>query len=187
VTGVRLGDELVLDFVGTLRSRRAEPEERLFSPESLNAWFAEAGLRPQWQPTRDHLLASIALREAIYSLALARMRGEAFPPESLAVVNRWAAQPPVTRLLTTIGVDVVSTPDSTLSSVARAAIDLLASFDAKIKECGREGCTRLFVDRSHGHRRVWCGMAECGDRVKAASYRARRRQAAADMVTVNRT
>jgi predicted RNA-binding Zn ribbon-like protein len=42
------------------------------------------------------------------------------------------------------------------------------------RECERPACTRLFVDRSRGGTRAWCGMAECGNRVKAADYRARK-------------
>ncbi|MGS2586154.1 CGNR zinc finger domain-containing protein [Streptomyces hebeiensis] len=42
-------------------------------------------------------------------------------------------------------------------------------------ECGRTVCTRICLDRSRGARRTWCGMDECGNRVKAAAYRARRR------------
>ena len=66
--------------------------------------------------------------------------------------------------------------DAALGDVARALITLLADPSAPpIKECGRAACTRLYLDRSRGARRTWCGMEECGNRVKAAAYRARRR------------
>ncbi|MGI5425384.1 CGNR zinc finger domain-containing protein [Streptomyces sp. CA-179760] len=55
---------------------------------------------------------------------------------------------------------------------------MLADPHARLKECGRPGCTRVYLDRSRGGRRAWCGMEECGNRVKAAAYRARRRGAA---------
>jgi predicted RNA-binding Zn ribbon-like protein len=62
--------------------------------------------------------------------------------------------------------------------VARAALELFgAQRDALVKQCGRETCTRVYIDRSRGGRRTWCGMAECGDRVKAANYRRRKRSA----------
>ncbi|MFC3987030.1 CGNR zinc finger domain-containing protein [Actinoplanes siamensis] len=35
-------------------------------------------------------------------------------------------------------------------------------------------CTRLFIDRSRGGTRTWCGMAECGNRIKARQCRARK-------------
>nr|WP_272918512.1 CGNR zinc finger domain-containing protein [Nocardiopsis alba] len=52
---------------------------------------------------------------------------------------------------------------------------MLADPEVALKECGRPDCTRLYLDRSRGARRTWCGMDECGNRVKAAAYRARRR------------
>jgi predicted RNA-binding Zn ribbon-like protein len=44
-----------------------------------------------------------------------------------------------------------------------------------LSRCADDRCTRPFVDRSRGHRRRWCGMRGCGDRAKAAAYRARHR------------
>jgi predicted RNA-binding Zn ribbon-like protein len=173
------GGELALEFVGTRRSRRTDPEEQLDSPEALDAWFSEAGFQPQGDSTHDDVVAAAALREAIYSLVLCRMERREFTSTDLQVVNHWATQPPVVRTLTASGIDVVSTRATSFASVARAAIDLLALPDLTIKECGRDLCTRLFVDHSHGQRRTWCGMSECGDRVKAAAYRARRKRAAA--------
>nr|WP_281353719.1 CGNR zinc finger domain-containing protein [Phytoactinopolyspora mesophila] len=54
---------------------------------------------------------------------------------------------------------------------------MLGDPQACLKECGRAGCTRVYLDRSRGARRTWCGMDECGNRVKAAAYRARMRAA----------
>ncbi|MGA5562929.1 CGNR zinc finger domain-containing protein [Streptomyces platensis] len=62
-----------------------------------------------------------------------------------------------------------------LTHIARSAITVLADPLACLKECGRADCTRIHLDRSRGARRTWCGMDECGNRVKAAAYRARRR------------
>ncbi|WP_256862954.1 CGNR zinc finger domain-containing protein [Microbispora sp. GKU 823] len=45
----------------------------------------------------------------------------------------------------------------------------------RVRECARPECTRLFVDRSRGGTRHWCGMEECGNRVKAANYRYRKK------------
>jgi predicted RNA-binding Zn ribbon-like protein len=65
------------------------------------------------------------------------------------------------------------------AEVARAAIALLAGLDRlSIRECGRPDCTRIFIDRSRGGNRQWCGMEECGNRVKAANYRSRKSRAA---------
>ena len=63
-------------------------------------------------------------------------------------------------------------------TMARSGIAVLADRDACLKECGRTDCTRIYLDRSRGARRTWCGMDACGNRVKAAAYRARRRGSA---------
>lgn len=43
------------------------------------------------------------------------------------------------------------------------------------KECGNPECSQIFVDRSRGARREWCAMDPCGNKIKAAAYRARKR------------
>jgi predicted RNA-binding Zn ribbon-like protein len=45
-----------------------------------------------------------------------------------------------------------------------------------MKECANDECTRLFVDLSRSGARRWCGMAECGNRHKAATYRQRKKE-----------
>jgi predicted RNA-binding Zn ribbon-like protein len=64
---------------------------------------------------------------------------------------------------------------SALSEIARAGIVLAEPpRRALIRWCDDATCTRVFLDRSRGGRRRWCGMAGCGDRAKAAAYRLRR-------------
>lgn len=68
--------------------------------------------------------------------------------------------------------------DEVLGAVARDTIDLLSSPQiSRMKECAGSGCTRLFVDVSRSGARRWCGMAECGNKRKAADYRQRKRAA----------
>ncbi|MFD0413050.1 CGNR zinc finger domain-containing protein [Streptomyces sp. NPDC127108] len=69
-----------------------------------------------------------------------------------------------------------SLPEEALSMVARHAVELLNGQDVPLlKECGNPECTRTYVDRSRGTRRRWCGMESCGNKLKAAAYRARRK------------
>lgn len=64
-----------------------------------------------------------------------------------------------------------------LSAVARDTLELLGGPEIeRTRECGRPRCTCLFVDSSRGKPRRWCGMGECGNRIKDASYRQRQRQ-----------
>jgi hypothetical protein len=64
--------------------------------------------------------------------------------------------------------------------VTRHAIELLGGSEASLmKECANPECTRIFLDRSRGRRREWCSMDPCGNKIKAAAYRARKKKAQA--------
>ncbi|MGQ5637675.1 MULTISPECIES: CGNR zinc finger domain-containing protein [unclassified Streptomyces] len=169
----------VLDFVGTLRARRnAVPTEMLTSPDSLDAWFRESGLvdgDTQCEPS--DLQQAIALREAVYLLVMATLEGDDYDAAALALVNDTARTPPaVPRLVQRGRCRVEATPQQALSSIAREAVQLLGGPEAALlKECSRGECTQVYLDRSHGSRREWCAMDPCGNRIKAAAYRARKR------------
>ena len=65
--------------------------------------------------------------------------------------------------------------DSMLWRITRSAMELLTSDELKyVKQCGR--CDWLFVDRSRNHKRRWCSMNACGNRVKMARRYERTKQ-----------
>lgn len=167
-----------LDFVGTLRARRnPEPREMLSSPESLDAWYRESGVVDgDTNCGPSDVAEAVALREAIYVLVAARLRGESYHADALALVNRTARTPSAVPQLTLEGRRIEATPRQALSSVAREAIRVLSGPEGSLlKECSRPECTQIYFDRSHGARREWCAMDPCGNRVKAAAYRARKK------------
>jgi len=95
----------------------------------------------------------------------------------MTVLNKAARTPPPTPRLTATGKQTEATPAQALSAVARQAIDILGGPEAALlKECGRPECTQVYLDRSRGFRREWCAMTTCGNRMKAAAYRSRRRE-----------
>ncbi|GAA3817869.1 CGNR zinc finger domain-containing protein [Streptomyces chiangmaiensis] len=168
----------VLDFLGTLRLRRnAAPIEVLTAPETLDAWFRESGIvdgDTHCEPS--DLEDAVALREAIYLLVAARLAGDGYDAEVLELVNGRARTPSAVPQLTQAGRRIEATAQQALSSVARQAVQLLGGPEgALLKECSRPECTQIFVDRSRGGGREWCAMDPCGNRVKAAAYRARKR------------
>ncbi|MFB8765599.1 CGNR zinc finger domain-containing protein [Nocardiopsis alba] len=165
-----------LDLAGTVGSRRNTPVDLLNTPSDLERWVASCeGLPDGVAVDPEGLASALSLREAIYRLALDRIAERPFTPDDLAVLNAAAAGPPPTVELDDEGVRVSGGLAQALAQVARGAIALLADPEAALKECGRPDCTRLYLDRSRGARRTWCGMDECGNRMKAAAYRARRR------------
>lgn len=165
-----------LDLAGTVGSRRDDPVDALVTAGDLERWVAACDELPD-RVTADAVAfeSALALREAIYRLALDRLHDRPFELAALKTVNETAAGPPLTVALGDAGPRVTGDIRAVFSHLARSAITVLADPHACLKECGRGSCTRLYLDRSRGARRTWCGMDECGNRVKAAAYRARRK------------
>lgn len=169
-----------LDLAGTVVSRRDMPLDGLAAPSDLERWVAGCdGLPARVTADPATFESALSLREAAYRLALDRVLGRPFGPGSLKIVNDMAAGPAPSVRLSDAGLRMSGDLAAVLSHIARSAVVLLADPDARLKECGRAVCTRIYLDRSRGARRTWCGMDECGNRVKAAAYRARRRASAA--------
>ncbi|MET7511874.1 ABATE domain-containing protein [Streptomyces sp. NPDC005480] len=168
---------LPLDFVGTLRARRNEaPAEKLATPGLLDDWFVESGMCDA-PPDADELdlETAIDLRESIYSLVAARLAGESLPAADVNEVNRHAGGLPVKVQLGPDGLRHTGSVSQGLSTLARATVEMLGGDEsALLRECARPECTQVYLDRSRGHRREWCAMRTCGNRVKAAAYRARK-------------
>ncbi|MFI0773504.1 CGNR zinc finger domain-containing protein [Streptomyces sp. NPDC021212] len=167
-----------LDLAGTVLSRRDEPVDVLAAPADLERWVAQCDALPD-RVTADAATfeSALALREAVHRLALDRVLGRPFDPGSLGIINATAAGPVPTVELGDAGLRTSGDLPAVLSQLAGTGIAVLADPHACLKECGRGGCTRIYLDRSRGARRSWCGMDECGNRVKAAAYRARKRAA----------
>jgi predicted RNA-binding Zn ribbon-like protein len=173
---------LALDFLGTLRARRNPvPAEKLGTPELLDDWFVESGMFDAAPHAGDaDLAAALELRESVYSLVEARIAGRTLDGAAVAILNRHAAQAPVVVRLGPDGVRRSGTAAQGLAAVAREAVEILGGPDAALlRECGRPECTQVYLDRSRGHRREWCAMRTCGNRVKVSAYRSRHRDAGA--------
>lgn len=174
-----------LDFVGTLRARNEEaPIEALAAPSDLDAWFTEAGMLdgPAGASAADVDVA-IELREAIASLAFARIRKTELDADAVELVNSFAAAAPVTVSLADGKLTKTGSVAQGLSDIAREAVTIIGGPDAELlRECSRPGCNQIYLDKSRGHRRDWCSMQTCGNRVKASKFRARHAGAAAAAV-----
>jgi predicted RNA-binding Zn ribbon-like protein len=170
-----------LDFAGTLRVRRGpNPREMLHSPESLSSWFRECGITDgDLVCGPADLREAVELREAIYRLVVARIDGDAYEREALDLVNAAARRPAPVPQLTDAGRSVEATVRQALSHVARDAVAVLSGSEVPLlKECANPDCTQFYIDRSRGARREWCKMDPCGNKIKAAAYRARKRASA---------
>lgn len=65
-------------------------------------------------------------------------------------------------------------PQELLQPLALAIARLLTEEDLKlVRNCEGPTCTLMFIDRTKSRRRRWCSMAVCGNRAKAAAFRAK--------------
>ncbi|MGC5341452.1 CGNR zinc finger domain-containing protein [Streptomyces sp. DT24] len=170
-----------LDFAATLRARRSARFEMFATPDRLEAWYLESGVVDAVSPAQqEDVDRATTVREAVYRLVTARRLGEEYGDDALAVLNDAARRPTAAPQLTPSGRWTTATPEEALAAVARQAVELLSGPDMPLlKECGNPECTRVYIDRSRGMRRQWCGMESCGNKIKAAAYRARKRSAPA--------
>ncbi|MFD0304964.1 CGNR zinc finger domain-containing protein [Streptomyces sp. NPDC127119] len=177
----RLGNEiLAFRFVATLGERRAEPLERITTPEQLRAWCTANDLGGTDMPVSDALLRDAReLREAIHRAGSAAAVDGTPEPADEELLNRWTARHRA-RLTLTGGRAQWHLPDTDPARAALAvvALDAVATLgghrDGVIKRCEQPTCGGLFMDTSRGGRRRWCSMATCGNKMKKANLKAAR-------------
>lgn len=194
-----VGGCLCVDFVNTVGGRvhegstgdyrvRADKLRRL---EDLETW--ERG--PEGRPAggREARVASsagrslrraIALREALYRLFRATIRGAPVRRADLdllsAEVKRYRARQSVVARRGRVELVVeggAPFPEILLGRVAESALELLTGSDRDLlRQCPGEECGWLFLDRSRSGRRRWCDMRDCGNRAKVGRFRRRARK-----------
>lgn len=188
-----MGGDLAVDFVNTLGGALAGPwdDEWLTGYQDLVAWARHAGALPgsaadallRAASADPHAAAAahaeaIALREALYRVLAALVRGDRMSEADLATLlaaHRAALAdarlaPAGVRLEWQWGGDRLLRP---LWPVVQAAVDLLRSDRlARLKQC--RNCRWLFLDASRNRSRRWCSMQHCGTAAKVRATRARR-------------
>ncbi len=174
-----IADRPVLDFVATVAERGPTEDEKLQSPRDFAVWARQAGIVDGLvKVTPDHLDDARTLREALFDLLMGRI-DDVRPVRGVReLINGAAARPgPALTLARDGAVERKGDFSSVLAALAQDGLALYGSPEADLlRRCADATCTRIFLDRSRGGRRRWCGMKSCGDRAKAAAYRQRRRQ-----------
>jgi predicted RNA-binding Zn ribbon-like protein len=180
-----VADNLALDFINTEYGVDEQHHDCLTDDESVLNWLEMAGQLPQAfnEKAPQGLLAlACELREQARAVIHAAMAGVA---PDLAVVNQvldlgypireieWNDESRTFR-------DVFrlrhNSPESLLEPVASSLASLLTSdkFDF-VRQCEAHDCVLLFHDLTKSHRRRWCSMATCGNRMKVAAFRSRKK------------
>ena len=191
------GGNLCLDFANTVDNRGSDhPNDLLTDYSRLLRWGEESGALSRKTAEKLNSLAddspgnaqltvrhATQLRDAIYDVfsAVAHRRG--IPSTALATLNKAAQHASdhaevvhANRHFAWEWILPESHLDSMLWPVARAAAELLTSDElAYVRQCASDTCTWLFLDKTKNHRRRWCDMKTCGNRVKARRYYQRQR------------
>ncbi|MFE2094880.1 ABATE domain-containing protein [Streptomyces sp. NPDC059460] len=167
-----------LDFVGTLQARRGQtPDERIGTPGRLDTWFVQSGLLDK-EPGSDAAdpRAALDLREAIYSLAQARIDDRPLPAGAVTAVNRQATGAPVAACLRPGGARRLGTASQALTDLAREAVEVFAG--EEWPRGSRAPPSQSYDRFRHGARRAnraaVSGIAADGHRRWTADSRKRR-------------
>lgn len=184
-----------LAFVNTLEFDRGEVREHLPTLEAALAWLYEHTLLHR--ESRDELLERLAhdpaaearalrrigrVRAAIRELLVASVERRPPADRSLAEVNRALRVHYVTYLVPApdgVSFDHRHEGDPVEGAMGRLAEsiarELTQGRPERLRVCENPDCRWIFVDTSHSGRRKWCDMRTCGNRVKVARHRQRRR------------
>jgi predicted RNA-binding Zn ribbon-like protein len=200
-------EELCIKFADTVAWRLADhPEDRAATPEKLLCWLAAAGLvepadaaqiSARWKRAPREAAAFLnraaELREAIYSLLVARIKSGRADARSLEIVNAHLTSPRGPELAATRNGLKWRTSkaglDGLLGPVAWSAATLLTGPRAtKVRQCQDDrGCGWLFLDESRAQNRRWCSMGNCGNLAKSRRHYHRATQAPAARSRPGRT
>ena len=186
------GGNLALDFVNTVSNRpTAEPIERLTDYNHLVFFGLESNLYPHAMVddlyiragrlpgmAKNALLKAIQFREALFAIFSAVVEHRAVPGNALQQLTLILQEGMANGRLVYNGhrfvwewTSMTIHLESALWPVARAAADLLLSDELEnVRMCASDECAWLFIDRTKNHRRRWCDMKTCGNRVKARRH-----------------
>jgi len=192
---VFVGDRLWLDFVNTDDVRRGTPVDALYDFEAFVHWLelaavldAEraAGLRRRADQQPAGASAALAearrVRAVLRTLAERGAVSERVRLDALGEINRVLSRSAGTRRVelradgsfTRSFVPGGDAFAGLLIPVVDSAADALILGELpRVRRCADGRCARVFYDATKNGRRRWCDMATCGNRAKAARFRAK--------------
>jgi predicted RNA-binding Zn ribbon-like protein len=172
-----------LDFAVTLVDRYAEvPRDLVSTPDRLQAWLTDWGLAPDAPVTEDDVARAQVLREALHGLARAAATERSPARRDILMVDDSLLDDVPLGLRRTGRTVAVSHPASTRQALARlarqAVDDLTGPNRARLRACGDEACSGIFLDPTG--RRRWCSDERCGVKARVRAHRARAKERAAE-------
>jgi predicted RNA-binding Zn ribbon-like protein len=194
-----LGNEPALDLLNTTPVLAQGPVDFLEDFADLTEWMLAVGLleepmakalRRRWHGTREANAAVIQakqLREALREVLAAKLSGTKMPGGALGILNdALGAEKTTSRIewnekaatfTRTLHHTADGTPTQVVTLLAEAAARLLTEKDLTlVRRCENPACVLHFYDTSKNHRRRWCSMDICGNRMKVAAHYRRQRE-----------
>jgi predicted RNA-binding Zn ribbon-like protein len=193
-----LGNEPALDLLNTTPVLAQGPVDFLEDFADLTEWMSAVGLleesiakalRRQWHGTSEADAAvtqAKQLREALREVLGAKLSGAKMPAGALGILNDALGAEKTTSQIEwnekagsftrTFHHDTDGTPAQAVAILADAAARLLTEKDLTlVRRCENPACVLHFYDTSKNHRRRWCSMDICGNRIKVAAHYRRQR------------
>ena len=183
-----VGGSIALDFVNTVGNRlnRLKRRDHIQSIDDLVRWAGLAGIalpassvrRPSARASRDLLSRARGLRESLHRLFASVVDAKRPRPTDVAALTGEIRRARAFERLVHVGARFEWQPEAGVPSLdrlfAEVALDaadlLVSSRNHDLRRCRDADCGWLFLDRSQGHRRTWCSMADCGNRSKARRH-----------------
>jgi predicted RNA-binding Zn ribbon-like protein len=181
-----IADHLALDFLNTTFGT-TNRVELLNNDLQVYQWMNKAGMaiegkaQPALEAKSELLSDALELRAIAYELIIATKSGKQTDTVRLnTFLARGGSYCQIERnegqhwILKTHR--YLSSAKDLLTPIAEAIADLLVNSDfSLVRKCENPDCTLWFYDRTKSHQRRWCDMAICGNRMKAAAFRARQK------------
>jgi predicted RNA-binding Zn ribbon-like protein len=179
-----VANDLALDFINSAYGPNDHRVEVFADDKAVVEWLATAGVLDQRAVRAPKGVAVLAtdLREEARLLLTAAQAGRTL---RATLVNKVLEEGrPIRRLESTAGGAAAALvehrrddgAESLLEPVAAAIARLLSGGDLEnVRKCEAHDCTLLFHDTTKSKKRRWCSMALCGNRMKVAAFRSRRK------------
>lgn len=178
-----LADNLALDFINSEYGVGDQRHDCLTDDQAVANWLMVTGLLPEsadLQLPPGLLGQARQLRECLREVVNAALNGT---PAEAGVINQiletgrpareldWDEQARGFRV-------TIRQRDSSAASLlwplAESLVGLVTHDKFEyVRQCEAHDCVLLFHDLTKSHRRRWCSMATCGNRMKVAAFRSR--------------
>ncbi|CUI30072.1 Conserved protein containing a Zn-ribbon-like motif%2C possibly RNA-binding [Achromobacter sp. 2789STDY5608621] len=179
-----VGDDLALDFINSEFGVGAAHHDCFADDEAVLAWLKLAGALPEDVGAAPKGLRALALRLRDNARSLVHAAKHEGASDA-SVVNqvllagraskelRWDDASASFKVVRQRRHDDAA---SFLEPIAQAVVRLLTDTQLElVRQCEAHDCTLMFHDKTKSHRRRWCSMAVCGNRMKVAAFRSRKK------------